>query len=102
MKALSSKELADFCLETRLLLSAGIEIGEGLDMLCSRRSRVSKALTDFFCSCAGCDSPLSDRLEASGLFPRYFIEIVRFGEDNGKLDEVRLWNSKKCYCRICP
>ncbi len=89
MKRLSSKELSDFCLEARLFLNAGIEIGEGLDLLCAgQHSKSTKALFDFFCGSAGCDLPLSDRLEASGLFPRYFIETVRLGEASDKLDEV--------------
>ncbi|MFB0921094.1 MAG: type II secretion system F family protein [Oscillospiraceae bacterium] len=91
MKTLSPKRLADFCLEARLLISAGVEISEGLEMLCKgQHSKESKALTDFFCGCTDCDLPLSDRLVASGLFPQYFTETVRLGEDTGKLDEALL------------
>ena len=91
MKTLSPKELSDFCLEARLLLSAGIEIGEGLDMLMSGyHSNSSKALIDFFRGCTDCNSPLSDKLTSSGLFPRYFTDTVRLGEASGKLEETLL------------
>lgn len=95
MNTLSPKELSDFCLEARLLLRAGIEIGEGLDMLTSgHQNKFSKALIDFFRGCTDCDLPLSDKLAASGLFPRYFLDAVRIGELSGKLDETLLNLSK--------
>lgn len=99
MKTLSPKDLSDFCLETRLLLRAGIEIGEGLDMLASgHHSKASKALSDFFCGCTDCDALLSDKLTASGLFPRYFTDTVQLGETTGKLDEALL-NLSKYYTK---
>ncbi len=99
MKALSPKNLSDFCLEIRLLLNAGVSVSEGLAMLGGgNRNKASKSLFNFFCGSTDCEAPLSDRLIASGLFPQYFTDTVQLGEKSGKLDEALL-NLSKYYKR---
>lgn len=89
MKKLSPQYLSRFCLELRLLLRAGIEPGEGLDMLCGgHRDRISKVVASSLCRCDKRELPLSEKLLASGLFPQYFTDTVRLGEKSGKLDDA--------------
>ena len=89
MKKLSSEYLYRFSLELRLLLEAGIEPNEGLSQLCTgRRDRLSRAVATKLCGCAEEKASISDKLEASGIFPQYFADMVRLGEKSGKLDDT--------------
>ena len=89
MKKLSPQYLSKFCMELRLLLRAGIDVSEGLRMLCDGHlEKTSKVLAARLCSYAESDLPLSEKLSASGLFPQYFTKTVYLGEKSGKLDDA--------------
>lgn len=89
MKRLSPQYLSDFCLELRLILRAGLSVGEGLDLLGpDKTDRAAQTVLHYFKRADLEDLSLSDKLGKCGLFPRYLTETVRLGEASGRLDDT--------------
>ena len=86
---LSCGEVAGFCEQLAMILKAGIYLGEGLEMMSQDNSRpeeqkVLRKLREDM-ETAGALAPA---LEAAGVFPAYMVQMVRLGEETGRLDEV--------------
>ena len=89
MKSLPSQDLASFFESSTMLLRAGVPANECPDIIASDMegsdlaavcSKVEQTLTN------GEFYVLSEALENSGRFPAYAIEMLRLGEESGRLE----------------
>lgn len=88
-KNLSSAELASFCSQISSVLKAGISAGEGIaimleDTSSSQEREILSAIQETLNS----TGVFSLGLEDAGVFPQYMQNMVRLGEQAGRLDEV--------------
>lgn len=88
-KNLSSAELASFCSQISSVLKAGISAGEGIaimleDTSSSQEREILSAIQETLNS----TGVFSLGLEDAGVFPQYMHNMVRLGEQAGRLDEV--------------
>ncbi len=88
-KNLSSEELASFCAQIASVLKAGISAGEGISIMMEDTSSVQeqKILTAIQ-DTLNATGVFSLGLEDAGVFPPYMQNMVRLGEQAGRLDEV--------------
>lgn len=86
---LSNREIAAFCDQLYMVMSAGIPIYEGISILLDDASDEETRLV-----LSSINTPLEsgssfhDALVQSGYFPKYVLDMVEIGELSGKLDEV--------------
>lgn len=86
---LSKTEVAAFCSQMAMILSAGISSLEGISLMLEETTNKEekKLLSQIY------DSLLStgymyDALKETGVYPEYMLQMVQIGETTGKLDEV--------------
>lgn len=88
-KMLTNYEISDFTSQFSMILKAGINPVEGLGILNSdvknqEGQRIIQAMLD--------DCKRGERfyhsMELTGVFPKYVLDMVRLGEETGKLDDV--------------
>ena len=72
-------ETALFCEQIALMLHSGILLTDGVEAL--RDAYKASRYAPRFCA-------LSDRVQESGLFPKYMVQMVRIGERSGSLEEI--------------
>lgn len=88
-QTLSHTELAAFCSQFSEILRAGISPTEGISiMLEDSSSAEEKELLTKIQDSIYSTGFLSTGLEAGGVFPDYMLNMVRLGEQSGRLDEV--------------
>ena len=88
-KQLSNEELALFCEQFAMTLSAGLNHTDGItvmyeDAVSNEGRRILEKILDGL----HLGMYLSEAMNATGLFPKYCIDMVRIGETSGKLEEV--------------
>ena len=88
-KKLSNLEIAAFCGQMAMVLQAGISSLEGIAILRDEAESPAdaKILTVIYDSLAE-TGQLAPALESSGVFPPYFLQMCRIGEQSGQLDKV--------------
>ena len=89
MRILKSQELAAFCNQFSMILKSGISSMEGLSLLLedaanNEERTLLQLLYDEMCQ----NGDLGTAFEKSEQFPKYFVDMVRIGEETGTLDEV--------------
>ena len=88
-KKLTYAQVEFLCDQLSMILSSGMSISDGLELLCADTG--DKSLKS---ACAEISEqtdkgvPLSEAMRGSGYFPRYAADMVKLGEMNGKLEEV--------------
>lgn len=88
-KKLSSQELAAFCAQIASVLKAGISAGEGIAiMLEDTSSPQEKEILTAIQETLNTTGVFSLGLEDAKVFPEYMQNMVRLGEQAGRLDEV--------------
>ena len=88
-KILSAEELASFCAQIASILKAGISVGEGIAIMLEDTS--SESERKILCSVQdtlNATGVFSMGLEDAKVFPEYMRNMVRLGEQAGRLDEV--------------
>ena len=86
---LSNREIAAFCDQLSMVISAGIPIYEGISILLDDASDEETRLV-----LSSINTPLEsgssfhEALVQSGYFPKYVLDMVESGELSGRLDEV--------------
>lgn len=88
-RPLNNTELSAFCEQMALLLCSGASPLEGVTLIRDDLgdAGLKEALAPA-CEDLEVGMPLSGSLERSGLFPPYFLRMVKIGESSGKTDEV--------------
>lgn len=87
-KKLNYDEIAYFCEQLHMMLGAGMNLSDGMDIIAEG---ISGRLKD---ACAAVSeelnngSPLGDAMEKCGLFPDYAVKMVRVGTISGSLESV--------------
>ncbi|MGN1339640.1 MAG: type II secretion system F family protein [Oscillospiraceae bacterium] len=88
-KKLTYAQVEFLCDQLAMILSSGMSISDGLELLCVESA--DKALVQV---CADISEqtdngvPLSEAMRTTGRFPDYAADMVKLGETNGKLEEV--------------
>lgn len=88
-KQLSNQELAAFCDQIAMVLNAGISPAEGISiMLEDTQSQEGREILKVISE--NCDEGVSfhESIEESGVFPKYTLDMIKIGEESGKLEEV--------------
>ena len=89
MKILSADETAYFCEQLALMLNAGMQLGDGLEILSEDIDddkikeicrRLSISLAD--------EKNLKQAMEEAGVFPEYAVNMVGIGIVSGRLEDV--------------
>ena len=85
----SNIELSFFCNQLAMILSAGISSIEGFTMMAedSQNDEEKEILSEILTQLEMGQS-LYDTFNETGLFPVYLLQMVKIGEETGKLDEV--------------
>lgn len=88
-RLLPPSELSIFCEQVALILSSGVPMYDGMDALYDNyRDTSYEALMGQIRSGVLETGTLYDALSATGVFPPYLLQMVKIGEQTGKLDEV--------------
>lgn len=88
-KMLSSNALSVLCEGIAMMLSAGIQVEEAVDLISDNKQdpyykQVCKATYTHIVN----NGPLSDAMRSVGAFPDYTIDMVAAGEQSGRLENV--------------
>jgi len=89
LKQLSNKELAMFCDQMAMILNAGQTPETGIELMLSDTStdEGQQILKPILEKCNLGES-FPSAIEASGVFPKYALDMIKIGNTSGKLDEV--------------
>lgn len=88
-KLLSNAEIASFCSQTAMLLSAGITPSESMHILLhDTKADGGREIIETILSVCVKGVPLHHGLKATGVFPAYVIRMIAIGEEAGSLDVV--------------
>lgn len=88
-KKLSNAEIASFCNQTAMLLSAGITPVESINILLyDTKAEGGRQILESILSVCTKGVPLHHGLRESGVFPEYVIRMIAIGEESGNLDVV--------------
>lgn len=86
---LSNMEVSAFCSQMAMILHSGIFVMEGISiMLEDTRDPEEHALLEQVDRALQETGVLHEALRKTGAFPEYMIQMIRIGEETGKLDEV--------------
>lgn len=88
MKELTPNVLSEFSMELSMLLKAGIPAAEALHLLAEDSAPGPRLWLSALSIHLEEESLLSSAAEAAGIFPAYFLNMLRLGERSGRLDEV--------------
>ncbi len=88
-RKLSHDETSYFCEQLALMLNAGMELGNGIEILCEdiedkKIQAVCKSLMDGLNN----NETLGQTMKNSGYFPEYAVKMVNIGEMTGRLQTV--------------
>lgn len=88
-KQLSHSEIASFCSQTAMLFHAGIPPAESMSLLSQdAASPEGREIIQAILITCQKGEPFSQALAGCGVFPSYFIHMIRLGEESGNLDVV--------------
>ena len=84
-----AEELSGFCGQMAMLLASGISLPEGLDMMLEdAKGRQEQELLERLKEELAQQGEFAPALEQTGAFPEYMTQMVRIGEQTGRLDDV--------------
>ncbi|SDB28358.1 type IV pilus assembly protein PilC [Pseudobutyrivibrio sp. YE44] len=88
-KKLTSEELYAFSDEMGMMISSGVSAIQGITMMIdeSEGGEEKELLTEME-KVVGETGSLSKAIDDSGVFPDYFVEMAKMGEQTGKMDAV--------------
>ncbi len=85
----SNIELSFFCSQLAMILTSGISSMEGLSMMMEEsENEEEKQILAEMIEQLETGSNLYESLEKTELFPSYLLQMVKIGEETGKLDDV--------------
>lgn len=88
-KQLSNQEMAAFCDQIAMVLNAGIAPMEGVSiMLEDTRSEEGKEILRSIVDMCDEGESFYNSVEQTGVFPKYALDMIKIGEQSGKLEEV--------------
>ncbi len=89
MKKLTNDETAYFCEQLSLMLEAGMNLSDGLSIICEDidDKRLANVCTEML-NALNDGATLADSMMKCGAFPDYAIKMVRIGEVSGLLEKV--------------
>jgi len=88
-KYLSNQEMSMFCDQIAMILNAGISPMEGVSMMLDdTTSEEGKEILKEISDRCNLGESFHSSVEASGVFPKYALDMIRIGEQSGKLEEV--------------
>lgn len=88
-KQLTNQELAAFCDQIAMVLNAGISPMEGVSiMLEDTQSAEGKEILKIISEKCDEGDSFYDSVEATNVFPKYALDMIKIGEQSGKLEEV--------------
>lgn len=86
---LTPAEISTFCAQLSMILKAGIPVSEGLSIMHGDMQKAEgREIIGTILEHAELGEPLHTALAASGLFPKYVVDMVEIGGQAGRLDEV--------------
>lgn len=86
---LGNLEIAIFCEQTAMIISAGIPAYEGISILLSDApDKQTKDILQKIYEPLEAGSSFHDALAVSGVFPQYVLDMVELGETSGKLEDI--------------
>ncbi len=88
-KLLSNRELSQFCDQIAMILNAGISPMEGVTiMLEDALSTEGKEILSIILEHCNLGESFHASVSASGVFPKYALDMIEIGEQSGKLEDV--------------
>lgn len=87
-KKLTNEELAVFFRQISMVLSAGLAPAEGIQMLREDSAQSGAAVLDRILDALSEGKGFYESLENGRVFPAYALQLVRIGEEAGRLDQV--------------
>ena len=88
-KLLSNQEMSMFCDQIAMILNAGISPMEGVSiMLDDATSDEGREILSVISDRCNMGESFHSSVEASGVFPKYALDMIEIGEKSGKLEEV--------------
>ncbi len=88
-KLLSNRELSQFCDQIAMILNAGISPMEGVTiMLEDALSTEGKEILAVILEHCNHGESFHQSVLASGVFPKYALDMIEIGEQSGKLEDV--------------
>lgn len=88
-KLLNNQEMSMFCDQIAMILNAGISPMEGVEIMLEDTAgeEGKDILKTIYEKCEEGDS-FYHAVEATGVFPKYALDMINIGEQSGKLEEV--------------
>ncbi len=88
-KTLSNAEIASFCRQTSMIITAGITPVEGMEILKNDTlSTEGKELLEKISGFCRMGNPFSEAVASTEVFPDYVVRLISLGEESGDLDTV--------------
>lgn len=88
-KKLNYAQVEFLCDQLSMILSSGMGISDGLELLCADSGdNTLKSVCAEISERTDKGVPLSEAMHSTGRFPDYAADMVKLGELNGKLEEV--------------
>ena len=84
----SNIELAFFCNQLAMIQASGISALEGLSMMLEEAEKEEKEILSEILESLESGNSLYEAFSKTELFPSYLLQMVKIGEETGKLDEV--------------
>lgn len=89
IKMLTNHEISDFTSQFSMILKAGINPVEGLGILNSDvKNQEGQMIIQSMLEDCQRGERFYHSMEQTGVFPKYVLDMVRLGEETGKLDDV--------------
>ena len=86
---LSASELSIFCKQVALILHSGVPMHDGMEALCNNyKGTVYEPALALVNDTVKQNGTLNEALSLAKVFPPYMVQMVKIGEQAGKLDEV--------------
>lgn len=89
VRKLNFDEIAYFCEQLALMLNAGMQLSDGIGILCEDiDDKKIMSVCDSLLDDLNNNETLAQAMESSGLFPDYVVKMVKIGEMTGQLEKV--------------
>lgn len=86
---LNPDETSYFCEQLALMLNAGMQLGDGLDILCEdMEDNKIRSVCNYLQDDLNNNETLAQAMKSSGVFPDYAVKMVTIGEMTGRLESV--------------
>ncbi len=86
---LNPDETSYFCEQLALMLNAGMQLSDGLEILCEDLDdKRIRSVCDSLLDDLNRNETLAQAMKSSGVFPDYAVKMVKIGEMTGRLESV--------------